>query len=138
MKACSRCKVEKELGLFNNSQKGTHGRHAYCRQCCSDLEKLRPSRKEEHRTRQNHRRRILDIIKTMASCADCQYDSHPAALDFDHLPEFVKSFDIARETGRSWDLMFAEIMKCEVVCSNCHRIRTADRRVEEGSAYELV
>lgn len=62
-------------------------------------------------------------------CLDCGIkDSR--VLEFDHLPEFKKSFDIARSVSgstRSWKSILSEINKCEVVCSNCHRIRTITR-----------
>lgn len=36
----------------------------------------------------------------------------------------------------SWAAILLEIEKCEVVCSNCHRIRTAERRGE--SLYSQI
>ena len=62
-------------------------------------------------------------------CIDCGIkDSR--VLEFDHLPEFEKKFDIARAVSgstRSWKTILNEINKCEVVCANCHRIRTMNR-----------
>ncbi len=58
-------------------------------------------------------------------CVDCG-ESDPLALEFDHLGE--KSFNIAKGLrDHSWDTVLAEIRKCEVVCANCHRRRTARR-----------
>lgn len=62
-------------------------------------------------------------------CVDCG-EQDPVVLDFDHLPGFEKRFTISRAVGastRSWDSILAEIAKCEVVCANCHRRRTAAR-----------
>ena len=59
-------------------------------------------------------------------CVGCG-ENDPVVLEFDHLRD--KAFDIA--TGlvdRSWASILAEIEKCEVVCANCHRRRTARRR----------
>lgn len=65
-------------------------------------------------------------------CADCGNKFPPVCMDFDHLPEHQKLFNISTVTnGRSgWTLedLLTEIAKCEVVCANCHRIRTANRR----------
>jgi hypothetical protein len=50
-------------------------------------------------------------------------------MDFDHAPG-TKTFNIGRDRGsRSAHVVAAEIAKCEVVCANCHRIRTHYRRI---------
>lgn len=62
-------------------------------------------------------------------CMDCGYRAHPAALDFDHRPGEIKLFNIGEEIGnRSRQSLWEEIAKCDVVCANCHRIRTTERR----------
>jgi len=62
-------------------------------------------------------------------CADCGYSSHPAALQFDHRPGEIKLFNIGEQVGkRSRAAIWAEIAKCDVVCANCHNIRTHERR----------
>jgi hypothetical protein len=82
----------------------------------------------QERHRQNNYRKLLEYLKDKA-CLDCGEDNL-MVLDFDHLPEYEKSFSIGRAiTGstRSWDSIFLEIRKCEIVCANCHRIRTSTR-----------
>jgi hypothetical protein len=69
-------------------------------------------------------------IKLARGCADCGYRDHPEALHFDHLPGFSKDSGIARLFGRSRAAILAEIAKCEVVCANCHAVRTWARRQE--------
>ena len=74
------------------------------------------------------KREWLSEYRMSAGCMDCGYNEHPAALDFDHRPGEIKLFPIMRDgTSRNWDLIKAEIAKCDVVCANCHRIRTAER-----------
>jgi hypothetical protein len=60
-------------------------------------------------------------------CVDCGVDYPPHVLDFDHVGN--KSFGISRalQNGTSLDKIKNEIKKCEIVCSNCHRIRTFER-----------
>ena len=68
---------------------------------------------------------------------DCGYNRHPEALDFDHRPGVNKLFNIGEKVGSySLDKIWAEIAKCDVVCRNCHAVRTAERRQRVG--IELV
>jgi hypothetical protein len=48
-------------------------------------------------------------------------------LDFDHLRD--KKYNVSRmiHDGFSWKAIQKEIEKCEVVCANCHRLRTHNR-----------
>src|SRR5439155_151817 len=68
-------------------------------------------------------RKIRDYL-TDHSCVDCG-ESDVDVLDFDHLRD--KRADVSRlvHTAVSWELVVAEIAKCEVRCANCHRRRTA-------------
>ena len=76
------------------------------------------------------KREFIGMLKTDLGCEDCGYDQHPDALGFDHLPEHEKEYDVSRLI--SWDkdieVILNEIAKTEVVCHNCHAIRTARRR----------
>ncbi len=50
----------------------------------------------------------------------------PVVLEFDHLRD--KKFGIAAGLrDREWQSVLDEMAKCEVVCANCHRRRTAKR-----------
>ena len=55
-------------------------------------------------------------------CAKCEYDRCSAALEFHHEDPDFKEFGIC-ESGntRSWDAVKAELDKCVLLCSNCHR-----------------
>ena len=49
-------------------------------------------------------------------------------MQWDHLPQFDKVGDFSRSwTGYSEEEILAEIAKCELVCTNCHTIRTFKR-----------
>lgn len=76
------------------------------------------------------RKQWLQEYKLEKGCTDCGYNKHSAALDFDHLPGTVKKEAIRSGASFGWVALLEEIMKCEVVCSNCHRIRTYERRRE--------
>lgn len=74
---------------------------------------------------------ILNRIKAERGCVDCglMMPDHPEVFDFDHLPGVEKSASLSSFlTGGSIDDLMAEVAKCEVVCANCHRIRTRSRQ----------
>lgn len=61
-------------------------------------------------------------------CADCGVLYPYYVMDFDHLGFEIKEGNIAlmvNTHGRN--AVVEEIKKCDVVCSNCHRIRTHER-----------
>lgn len=66
---------------------------------------------------------FLANFKLEKGCSDCGYKEHHVALDFDHIKD--KSFHVCN--AKSISQAKKEIEKCEVVCSNCHRIRTFNR-----------
>jgi hypothetical protein len=83
-------------------------------------------RQEIHRSK-NHDQMWELLIKS--KCMDCGI-SDPRVLEFDHRPEEEKQFDISRSVAgstRSWKSIEEEINKCDIVCSNCHKIRTMTR-----------
>lgn len=57
-------------------------------------------------------------------CVDCG-ESDPVVLDFDHLRDKTKN--VTAMLNSTWPRIRREIEKCEVVCANCHRRRTAAR-----------
>jgi len=67
---------------------------------------------------------LMDYLRANP-CVDCG-ESDPLVLEFDHLGD--KTFTISEGLrDRSWQSIVDEIAKCEVVCANCHRRRTAHR-----------
>ena|ERR1039458_1005100 len=72
----------------------------------------------------------LEVVKLCSGCVDCGINGDPRILAFDHLPDEEKVDDVSSMVGscRPWKMIAEEISKCEVVCANCHRIRTEERR----------
>ena len=73
---------------------------------------------------------VLDY-KKRSKCFDCgvKGDKYPEVLDFDHV-NGNKEFNISefRLHTSGFNKVKKEIRKCEIVCANCHRIRTANRK----------
>ena len=83
-----------------------------------------------HRTRTKNRANgaswycsvYLSKFKT-EPCVDCQLSFEPHQMDFDHRDPKSKLFDVSKPKGGR-EAVLAEIDKCDIVCANCHRIRT--------------
>jgi hypothetical protein len=88
-----------------------------------------------NRERRDRRQVIIDELKS-APCADCGGTFPPVCMDFDHLGD--KKFTVSRAYTRSIGTVLAEIAKCEVVCANCHRIRTAARLVRKHPVSRAI
>lgn len=72
-------------------------------------------------------REEVHAYKLSQGCTDCGYKAHASALDFDHMPGHKKLFTIGARPHSRPEAIWAEIAKCEVVCANCHRVRTWNR-----------
>jgi hypothetical protein len=59
-------------------------------------------------------------------CVDCG-ESDPDVLDFDHLRDKRADVSTLVHSAAAWEVVLAEIAKCEVRCANCHRRRTATK-----------
>jgi hypothetical protein len=83
---------------------------------------------EENRSRRTKRKALFNALKSERGCYDCGAMLPAECLDWDHRPGTVKSFGISEDCGRaSLERVIEEINKCDVVCSNCHRLRTKQR-----------
>lgn len=72
--------------------------------------------------------RLLDGIKDQP-CADCGGRFPSCAMDFDHRDPGAKRIAVSRMIGRAGTAtIMAEVAKCDIVCANCHRVRTYRRR----------
>ena len=127
MKKCSKCNEEKELNQFYvNNQNKKSGLSAYCKKCQKTDKKIHYKNNKEQYTKNvfNNSLWLLEI-KMELKCERCGFD-HPAALDFHHKDPTQKEFGIGgRSTKKNREKTLEEIKKCEVLCSNCHRIEHA-------------
>ena len=122
MKQCRDCNQTLPLGDFYRNHRMPDGYLRQCKRC--HYVRYNVGRAD----RAKAARALIQQIKLDRGCADCGYNAHVAALDFDHLPEFVKKYQVGTMAGFNKAVIEAEIAKCEVVCANCHRVRTANRR----------
>lgn len=108
---CPRCKTEKPTSEFYNRRKKT-GNSVYCKPCTSDqtLERQRGLKAK-------------GVAYLGGKCMDCGFVGHPAIFDFHHRDPNLKSFSIANQKCTSFDKVKDELDKCDLLCSNCHRMK---------------
>ena len=134
-KKCYRCHEVKPAEDFAWRRKHKGQRDSFCRPCRSAYGKEHYAANKQRyidqaaivsrRRRLERARWLIDFFESHP-CTDCG-ETDPIVLEFDHLGD--KTFNVGTELhDRNWDSVLSEIAKCEVVCSNCHRRRTARRR----------
>ena len=126
MKECKICKEEKELTEFYKKENSIDGYQHQCKKCNNKI------------TNSNRNKRNLEvrnfIIKQKEEnpCSDCGDYFPYYVMDYDHLPKYNKEFEISQglSLGKTEEDIKKEINKCELVCANCHRIRTYIRSID--------
>lgn len=115
-KKCKICQQRKLISEFNkhNTTKDRIG--IYCRACC----KIKQS-KFKHLAQQF----VKQLLK-VSCCQDCG-TSDIRVLEFDHLRDKKQAIANMVAKGTAVKTVAKEIVKCEIVCANCHRIRTYTR-----------
>jgi ATP-dependent 26S proteasome regulatory subunit len=73
----------------------------------------------------------IDKLKSVP-CVDCGNTFPTVCMNFDHV-RGRKMYNIANMKSQSWELIEEEIKKCDVICSNCHRIRTHGRLTKKAA-----
>lgn len=92
------------------------------------------------------RKAWLRSLKSGIPCADCGRVYPTPVMQWDHKPGFEKLGEISVDFwGKSRDDVLAEIAKCDLVCTNCHTMRTFERSgwalrwlKEELIAYDVA
>ena len=140
MRECARCRAEKEDAEFVNSPKRGSTRST----CCECTKKIKHERYEKDRRRRilesRARRKIMNLYVDELKrkpCTDCKNTFHPYVMDFDHV-RGVKVKCISRMRGnRTEQEILEEVAKCDLVCSNCHRMRTLRRGLKGAKSIRL-
>ena len=137
---CSRCGEVKPASHFYTNRRGHNGLGAYCRICHRAYFASRPKINAE-RTKQYRaeKRSYVQAEKVRRGCAECG-ECHPACLEFHHLDAAEKSDNLAKmvDSQRPYAVLDAEMAKCEVLCSNCHRKMHWNERQQTKPAIELM
>lgn len=128
-RACKKCGQDKEISNF--APRGS-SRDGVCRLCKGknahergrrNIDILRKQRKE----RSDGMAEWFESLKDGQYCKDCNQPHPHWRLDFDHGSGKLYKPGRLKNSLHSQELVKSEIAKCELVCSNCHRLRTKNR-----------
>ena len=86
----------------------------YCSRRCQ--------KKVQEAARRNARREFIRKAKSVP-CADCGIEYPPPVMEFDHV-RGTKRGQLSDMYRVSVPRILREMEKCDVVCANCHRMRT--------------
>lgn len=130
-KVCGKCDLEKPLKEF--AKKG-NGRQSHCKACqkkVSDAHYRQHKDRVKARSKARTERILLEIQKwiwdyLLEHPCPCG-EADPVVLDFDHRDPAEKTASVSdlMRSGYGLPRIIEEIEKCDVLCSNCHRKRTA-------------
>jgi hypothetical protein len=122
-KLCKNCNTYKswptEFPSKGNNKKGEKIYRHMCKPCWRPFERTKERKKIE-----KCRDFMVDFL-LQNPCVDCG-NSDIRVLEFDHIKEKNTDVSILLSNGKLKRLQ-EEIKLCEVVCANCHRIRTMRR-----------
>ena len=130
MKNCSKCSTLKKISDFGFRNKAKNIYQSWCKKCLRDHNRQvyveRPNRKQQVRALSlKYKADMEKFLFEYLSAHPCSCgETNILTLQFDHLRD--KSFTIAcQATSSSIATIKAEIDKCQVLCANCHSIKTA-------------
>lgn len=140
MKTCTRCLREQPLAAF--SRRNARGDlHSHCKDCvkaASRAHYLATStvqrrydgsfdEKAYFAEKNRAHKEKLTGVKKGCPCTDCGRELPAPCMEFDRVQP-GKVQDLSQMRNYRVEAVEAELAKCELVCANCHRVRTASRR----------
>jgi hypothetical protein len=114
---CKDCKQYLPLTRFYKDPSKRFGYDNRCKSC----ETVRQSEKSKSK------KNLVQELKAKP-CTDCGKEYPYYVMQFDHRPGEEKLFVLSNWMRPTKDALRAEAAKCDVVCTNCHLVRTYVRR----------
>lgn len=113
---------------YENYVASEHGQTERTKAMIKYRENNRDRIRERSRLRTRKGREYIWEVKK-GPCLDCGNKYPPYVMDLDHV-RGEKKDDLSGmcDSGYTLEKLMQEVEKCELVCANCHRIRTYRRR----------
>ena len=130
-KKCNQCNQTKYLEEFSWKCKSKRRRITRCRECVNNYNRQHYKSNKNYykaKTNQSYNKltTLLYSIKFSNSCNKCG-ENTPSCLEFNHINREDKKYQISSmcRMGKSEEQFIKEVEKCEILCCNCHRKKTA-------------
>ena len=140
-KFCAKCQTFKSIAEMSIDKRNPTGVGSQCLSCSEAYireywNKNRALMLERTRKHWFNRHLWLNSLKN-GSCIECGESFPPEAMDFDHV-RGDKINSIGRMVTAHLNKILGEISKCELICANCHRVRTKKRKDASGHALTKI
>ncbi len=110
-KCCTQCKQVRKSNQFTKCTKSVDGLLRSCKLCAAEKVRLR---------------KVAAVQFLGGECMDCGLRSDISTIyDFHHRNPSEKEFVISTRRKYRWEIMAKELVKCDLLCVNCHRTRHA-------------
>ncbi len=106
--------------------------------CVSGMKKIKPS---IYRMLEAREKKVLIWLKEYKKSLGCKKcgENHPACLEFHHINPKEKKFSLGRAKSHlTIKALKAEIVKCKLLCANCHRKEHWEEKEKEQNAPQKV
>lgn len=136
MKTCSKCNLSKNESDFKFDYKYLRP-SSWCKECfnlwrrenrkkCTQPKPLPKGKKVSQNERVQKKKEFhVDYLKSHP-CVVCGEDDI-VVLEFNHIDPTTKEYNVSQLLNNNYSisLLKKEISKCEVLCANCHKRKTA-------------
>ena len=127
------CQVPLEELTFNKNKSRKDGLNTICRVCSrlrsrqyykdNTVEHKKAVQKRNVKYKQAVSTRVYEYLLNNP-CTVCG-EKDITVLEFDHLRDKTKAVSQLVMSNNNWERVWEEIKKCQVLCANCHRRKTA-------------
>ena len=121
-KACTKCGTVKCADAFAPRRDVQSGLASWCRECHGK------HRRDNWRPEQRHGRKKKIVALKGGKCERCGGVFHFVAFDLHHRNPEEKEIAMSDLQDKAWHRVLAELEKCDLLCSNCHRVEHFELR----------
>lgn len=133
MQKCRYCELDKPSECYKPAK---YKPAVVCLDCLANPE-IKKAQQRKHKDKNRLKQRLLIYNFLLEHpCVQCG-ETDPIVLDFDHLDPKEKSFNVSKAINHSGKGIIKEMEKCQVLCANCHRRKTAKQFNHFRYTYSL-